>query len=99
MRTTQPVTLLENHYERFTGSLVGFLLGYREPESSGQLGSGACVRVTDQAVVGNGHDWRRVEWVNPDMCARLEDLIRGAEELIPLPQPLLPSTDPSPPNP
>ena len=85
MRTTQPVTLLENHYERFTGSLVGYLLGYREPENSGRLESGACVRVTDYAVVGNGHDWRRVESINPDMCERLEDLI-------------LP-TDPSAPNP
>ena len=93
MRTTQPVTLLENHYERFTGSLVGYLLGYREPESSGQLDSGACVRVTDHAVVGNGHDWRRVELINPNMCDRLEDLVRGAGEIIPPPQ------DPSAPNP
>ena len=77
MQTTASVPLFGDHYERFTGSLVGALLGYREPDRSGRLPSGACVSVSDWAIVGNGHVWLEVEQISSDVCDQLASEVEG----------------------
>lgn len=77
MKTTQRVTLLDDHYERFTGTLVGTLLGYRKPKRTGHLDAGTCVSVDDRTVVGNGHTWLEVEVIEPSVCDELASEVGG----------------------
>jgi len=59
----QSVPLRESYFDDFTGTLVGRLLGYAEPDVVGQVTHGNCVKVEEDRTVGFGKVWMKVEKV------------------------------------
>ena len=57
------VPLRESYFDDFTGTFVGKLLGYAEPDVVGQLTRGNCVKVEEDRTVGFGKLWMKVEKV------------------------------------
>ena len=65
MQAQRPsLPLRENHFDDFTGTLVGKLLGYAEPDEVGQVTHGNCVKVEEDRTVGFGKVWMKVEKVD-----------------------------------
>ena len=56
--------LRESYFDDFTGTLVGKLLGYVEPDVVGQVTRGNCVKVEEDRTVGFGKVWMKVEKVD-----------------------------------
>ena len=64
-RASRDVPIRVDHYDDFTGTIVGNLLGHAEPEVRGEVTEGQCVRVEDSAVVGFlDMTWIQVEVVS-----------------------------------
>ena len=63
MRAQRYVPLRDNHFGDFTGTLVGKVLGYGEPDVVGEVQRGECVRVDNRTIVGFGKVWMKVQKV------------------------------------
>ena len=64
-RASRDVPIRVDHYDDFTGTIVGNLLGHAEPEVRGEVTEGQCVRVEASAVVGFlDMTWIQVEVVS-----------------------------------
>ena len=67
IQAQRPVRLRENHFDDLTGTFVGSLLGYAEPNVVGEIEQHDCVRVEEDHTVGFGKVWLNVEKVEcPD---------------------------------
>ena len=60
-KAQRPAPLRADHFDDLTGTFVGKLLGYDEPDVVDQIESGDCVKVNGQTVVGFGKIWMKVE--------------------------------------
>lgn len=59
--------LRDDHFDDFTGTWLGKLFGYNEPNVVGEIQRDQCVEKMDNAIVGFGRSWMKVTIVNcPD---------------------------------
>ena len=78
LQATANVNLYADHYDAWTGSLVGTLLRSEAPEVVDRIDGGECVYVRSRQVVGLGKIWLNVV---PLQCAPAQEVLERAESL------------------